>query len=447
MNKKGFTLIEVIISIVLVSIVMVSLLGSLIQLRQTYTLIHEDSDIIVYTSSISRVINNDLALNNGIRYATCSADGKKCDIILGNDQKRSLEIIKKCYVDGSLVNCNNEYEEKKEIIKTTLKYVNTTKPTNTSLIYIRTLELSKYLRKGKVSSSGFNFADISTNFYEHDIDASKSKVDQYTIITIKLNNEINEDISKYDIKLYTAGRYDYEHLVGKTFTLELNSNGAQVAGTTKIDEVFGVGFFETESNHTVSNQLNASKRIIVPQNSDKAFLGYFYRPAGSSQSIQVIDSRGIVIASSRFFKEEVNFNLENDPNKPIIIAQWADCVNGYKIEDGKCKPETYNIVLNGGETQKTLSVIYNSKVPNNDFIPYKAGFKFDGFFYAGKRYINASGKGTRIYDIPNSDGFVFEASYLDCNKTNVQEWKKDNNCNIESCEEGYKLESNNCIPN
>ena len=51
MNKKGFTLIEIIVSIVLVSVVLVSLLASLIQLRKTYSVIHEDSDIIVYSSS------------------------------------------------------------------------------------------------------------------------------------------------------------------------------------------------------------------------------------------------------------------------------------------------------------------------------------------------------------------------------------------------------------
>ena len=58
-SKKGFTLIELIISIVLVSIVMISLLSSLIQLRKTYNTIHENSDILVYSSSIARVINND----------------------------------------------------------------------------------------------------------------------------------------------------------------------------------------------------------------------------------------------------------------------------------------------------------------------------------------------------------------------------------------------------
>lgn len=42
MNKKGFTLIEVIVSIVLVSVVLVSLMATLIKLRETYSVIHEN---------------------------------------------------------------------------------------------------------------------------------------------------------------------------------------------------------------------------------------------------------------------------------------------------------------------------------------------------------------------------------------------------------------------
>ena len=60
MNKKGFTLIEVIVSIVLVSVVLVSMMATLLRLRDTYSIIHDNSDVIVYSSSIARVINNDL---------------------------------------------------------------------------------------------------------------------------------------------------------------------------------------------------------------------------------------------------------------------------------------------------------------------------------------------------------------------------------------------------
>ena len=92
MKKKGFTLIELIVSIVLVSVVLVSLLGSLLQIRNAYTTIHENSDILVYSSSIARVINNDLSKNNGIRFVSCETDGSKCYLILGNDDRRELTL-------------------------------------------------------------------------------------------------------------------------------------------------------------------------------------------------------------------------------------------------------------------------------------------------------------------------------------------------------------------
>ena len=41
MNKKGFTLIELIVSIILVSIVLISMTGTLIKLKDTYVLIND----------------------------------------------------------------------------------------------------------------------------------------------------------------------------------------------------------------------------------------------------------------------------------------------------------------------------------------------------------------------------------------------------------------------
>ena len=93
MNKKGFTLIELVVSIVLVSIILITLIGSLLQLRNAYTVVHENSDVIVYTSSISRVINSDINDNNGIKFVSCETDGRKCSLILGNDERRELLTI------------------------------------------------------------------------------------------------------------------------------------------------------------------------------------------------------------------------------------------------------------------------------------------------------------------------------------------------------------------
>ena len=159
MKKQGFTLIEVVVSIVLVSIVMISLLSSLLQLRSTYSVIHEDSDIIVYSSSISRVINNDIAKNNRIRYISCNVEKTNCDLILGNDSRRVLEISKEEISDPVDTTHQN--------IKTTLRYIDNTDKNNKKLVYIRTLELDRYSKDGKVNTKGYNFLDINPIQYEH----------------------------------------------------------------------------------------------------------------------------------------------------------------------------------------------------------------------------------------------------------------------------------------
>lgn len=87
MNKKGFTLIELIVSIVLVTVILVSLLATLVKLKQTYEVIEEDSDIRIYSASISRHINNDIITNKGITSGTCNEEGSRCELKLKMEKK------------------------------------------------------------------------------------------------------------------------------------------------------------------------------------------------------------------------------------------------------------------------------------------------------------------------------------------------------------------------
>mgnify|MGYP003307939376 CR=1 FL=1 len=85
MNKKGFTLIEVIVSIILVSVVLTSMLASLVKLRNAYEEATKNTDALVFSSSLARIINNDFAQNGGIRYIDCTYFGDVCDITLNNN--------------------------------------------------------------------------------------------------------------------------------------------------------------------------------------------------------------------------------------------------------------------------------------------------------------------------------------------------------------------------
>ena len=92
MNKKGFTLIEVIVSVVLVSIVMVTLTSTLVELKKKSETVALNTDAIIYSSVASRVINSDIADNDGVKFIECDPNGEECGIVLGNNSKRTLTI-------------------------------------------------------------------------------------------------------------------------------------------------------------------------------------------------------------------------------------------------------------------------------------------------------------------------------------------------------------------
>ena len=207
MNKKGFTLFEVIVSVVLISIVLVSMMATLVKIKDSYEIVYENSDALIYSSSIARIMNNDFERNGGIRYVDCNYDGNSCDITLNNDQKRKIEIynvhlghkvtesdkLKYYYDNGTSIQekkyvtaddnifceVTNQYNHgyfgvdseteiskvdaecgkngdepirctcAKEIVATTLRYSDTTSLTSTNNIYLKTLkaEKSSYLIK------------------------------------------------------------------------------------------------------------------------------------------------------------------------------------------------------------------------------------------------------------------------------------------------------------
>ena len=410
MSKKGFTLVEVIVSIVLVSVIMVSLLATLVKLRDTYTVIHENSDVIVYTSSIARVINNDLMKNNGIRYANCEIEGKKCELILGNAEKRKLEIIE----EGEGIDLGDGKENiKHERILTTLKYTNTTK--EEKLIYIRTLILDRYenSESGVITTKGYNFYDMNvpeSNTY-YGKEAESNVVDTISRVNIRIWDGKSEESTKYDIVLYSSGRYDDSELVGKSYRIAFDTNGATESGTLEIDEVFGVAYFNSEKSHSSSNII---RKIIKPVKMENgkpmAFLGYYYY-TGPSDSIgsQVVDSKGMIVSSSRLFKNDVTLSgleelsEEERKNRERVIAEWGECTNGYTVKEGECVPEEYTVEIdkNGGSGGiDSYKATYLAMVPNLSKLqlPTRDGYKFKGLYEGEKKYQDENGIGQLMYE-------------------------------------------------
>lgn len=208
MNKKGFTLIELIVSIILVSIVLVSMTGTLVKLKDTYNLIYEDADARIYGATISKVINDDLLTNNGVKKVECSDDGKVniCDILMGNNKKRTLEILRnETDKDIEKITSNGKEIGTKKHEKTTLRYSDSTTG-DVKTILIKTIELvtrtNNETGNDRVTTSGYKFTTLSQESFKYENVNDSTKVDKMTHITIGLSDE------NYNIDLYSSGTYN-----------------------------------------------------------------------------------------------------------------------------------------------------------------------------------------------------------------------------------------------
>ena len=208
MNKNGFTLVELIVSIVLVSIVLVSMTGTLVKLKETYNVVNEDADARIYGATISKIINDDFLKNNGIRDISCSNDEdmSSCEIVLGTNQKRTLEILRNTIPnDSETIYENGKNVGTKTYEKTTLRYSDSTTVAVKTLL-IKTIELivksNNEVDNNLVNTYGYKFTDLSVKTYKYENIDDYDKTDKITHIIIGLSDE------KYNIDLYSSGTYE-----------------------------------------------------------------------------------------------------------------------------------------------------------------------------------------------------------------------------------------------
>ncbi len=208
MNKNGFTLVELIVSIVLVSIVLVSMTGTLVKLKETYNVVNEDADARIYGATISKIINDDFLKNNGIRDISCSNDEdmSSCEIVLGTNQKRTLEILRNTIPnDSETIYENGKNVGTKKYEKTTLRYSDSTTGAVKTLL-IKTIELivksNNEVDNNLVNTYGYKFTDLSVKTYKYENIDDYDKTDKITHIIIGLSDE------KYNIDLYSSGTYE-----------------------------------------------------------------------------------------------------------------------------------------------------------------------------------------------------------------------------------------------
>ncbi len=90
MRKKGFTVVELIISVAILSIVMVFALNLLVVLKEKDTNINEDTDMILNQAFVSKKINGDIIDNGGIKSLNCTTT--RCDFVFNNDVSKTLTL-------------------------------------------------------------------------------------------------------------------------------------------------------------------------------------------------------------------------------------------------------------------------------------------------------------------------------------------------------------------
>ena len=182
--------------------------GTLVKLKDTYSLVNEDADARIFGATISKIVNDDLLKNNGIKIIECNEDTKVsiCEISMGNNKKRTLEILRnETSNDIEKITSNGKEIGTKKYEKTTLRYSDSTTG-NVKTILIKTIELITRTNNeegnDRVTTTGYKFTTLSKEVFNYENVDDNTKVDKMTHITIGLSDE------KYNIDLYSSGTYD-----------------------------------------------------------------------------------------------------------------------------------------------------------------------------------------------------------------------------------------------
>lgn len=137
-NKKGFTLVEVAISVSLLSFVMVFLLRFITEIRKDEDTISLNTEMLLNKAIISKTINEDIN-KVGINSLTCS--NTKCTITLKNNKTKTIEITD----DGNKITYKNVTDDEIELSKKLPNdYVFNIKKTENTNLYLITIEVDSH---------------------------------------------------------------------------------------------------------------------------------------------------------------------------------------------------------------------------------------------------------------------------------------------------------------
>ena len=180
MNKKskGTTLIEIMISILLISIIMVFLFNILVNIKEEYNLSTKRSGDTINRASYTRIIQNDLINLKLIGISNCS-NGKLCIVFKFSDNIQKDLIIN----DKSIVYDNEIWELSSgqyDIDKSTFNYlVATTDPSELSqpnVINYYMLKIIVPVQNDVFSNKKFDFeiTSVGKNYLNIDCESFKN---------------------------------------------------------------------------------------------------------------------------------------------------------------------------------------------------------------------------------------------------------------------------------
>jgi len=197
---------------------------------------------------------------------------------------------------------------------------------------------------------------------------------------INADGSIDTSVSN---KLFNSNKTIYayweENII--KYTITLNNEGANTAGTSKIYERYGKGFYiDTDLKNQMSGTAN---KINLPQKNNHKFLGYFTQEDG--KGTKVINADG-----------SINTSLSNTlfSSNSTIYANWEitskfafKYTKKFTVKDGSNKEVTYN---NGGEAYLNGDDWYVKFLETGVLTVYAITERADIFLISGG---NAGGKG------------------------------------------------------
>lgn len=176
-NNKGFTLVELVISITLLSIVLVFMMKVLISLKNKEDANGINTKLLVNQTIISKTLNNDNIKNDIKNIQYCEADKKDCVLIefaIGTSKKLQL-----------LNNANNCYY--------TISYSDNNFDINSDSIY----EFKRTLPNKKNDEGEINYYACYEKFELINLSAN------YSMLKIPITStNLEEDFDNYNVFVY-----------------------------------------------------------------------------------------------------------------------------------------------------------------------------------------------------------------------------------------------------